>query len=299
MGQFARSVFGGGVGVARRIDWHVVVIAGWGLLLLYPIRQTGWIGDDMFNASLPGLWIYRAISPLADAWSEIRPWMHGGRINPGIHLWKEASFWLFHDLYWYKWAQLGAVIGSLLVFYGCLRGMDADADFAALCCLLVAALIQFRGGNDPVLAYNFLLPMVLSATAVSVLLLHRFRVGGSRLALAGSLLLFAVVALTYEMTYPFWILHAWVLLRTRAGWKRRPSPAAVPGSARPVDARLLVPAPPACRPRRFRIRLGLTSAGWRTRSPSNWSRACPAPSPGWIATPRWRECSRGRPWAIT
>ena len=44
------------------------------------------------------------------------------------------------------------------------------------------------------------------------------------MALAGSVVLYAAAALTYEMTYLFWVLHVWVLFRTRAGWRRGRSP---------------------------------------------------------------------------
>ena len=208
------------LGVLRRIDWRPLVIAAWGLVLLWPVRQTGWLCDDLFNASLRGLWIHERISCLGNALTEMAGYAKLGRINPGMHLWINLVFDLFPDLYWYKWAQVAAVLASLLVFYGCLRGMGADADLAALACLLASGLIQFRAGGDPVLAFDFLLPLLLILSALSVWLLHRHRVAGGRWALAGSLLLYAAAALTYEMTYTFWLMHAWVLFRTRAGWKR-------------------------------------------------------------------------------
>jgi hypothetical protein len=209
------------IDLPRRVDWRPLLIAACGLFLLLPARDTGWVGDDALNSSLRGAWIYHNSSLLRGTLDEIHYWAFTvGRVNPLIYLWKNVTFAYLYDLYWYKWAQVAAVLVSLLVFYGCLRGMRADADFAALCCLLAAGLIQFRTLADPVLAFNGLLPLLLVLTALSVLLLYRHGLTGSPWPLAGSLLFYAAAILTYEMTYVFWALHAWVLVRTRPGWRR-------------------------------------------------------------------------------
>jgi hypothetical protein len=201
-------------------DWRPLLIAAWGLVLLYPVRETGYLDDDFYNASLPGLWIYSGTTPLTDAYVESMAWIAGGRINPVIHFWKDAMWWLFRDLYWYKWAQVVAVVVSLVVFYRCLRTMGAEANLAALTCILTTGLIQFRALCDPVLAFNFLMPGLLTLTALSLSLLRRHLVTGGWLALAGSVLLYSAAVLTYEMTYTFWLLHAWATLRSRPGWVR-------------------------------------------------------------------------------
>ncbi len=258
MVKFIPPSWRGWAGVLSRIDWRPLLITAWGLALLYPVRETGWLQDDAFNASLPGAWLHNGTTPLSESWSEIVTWtFQSARINPVIHIWKNVSFWMIRDLYWYKWAEVAAVLVSLLVFYGCLRGMGADADFAGLGCLLTAGLIQFRALADPVIAFSGLLPMLLVLTALSLLLLHRHRVGGGRLALAGSVLLYAVAALTYEMTYVFWVFHAWVLLRGRAGW-RRGARTLLPFVAVPVLLTLgsmVLRTRPAAQGREYRARL--------------------------------------------
>jgi len=45
-------------------------VGAWALFLLWPVLDTGWISDDMYNASLPGLRIYTGRSLAADAFHE-------------------------------------------------------------------------------------------------------------------------------------------------------------------------------------------------------------------------------------
>ena len=111
-----------------RRDWRVPLIGAWAVFLLIPVWKTGWVFDDMFNSSLPGLWIYRDCSPVDDALIEIKGWMFGvGRINPLIHILKEASFWVYRDLFWYKTALAAGVLVNLFVFYRLLKRLGATA----------------------------------------------------------------------------------------------------------------------------------------------------------------------------
>ena len=95
-GRFAALLNG-----LSRWDWRIPLVGAWAVFLLFPVWKTGWVGDDMFNSALPGLYIYRDISPVQDALNEIKAWTFGvGRINPLIHVLKEASHWLLRDLFW-------------------------------------------------------------------------------------------------------------------------------------------------------------------------------------------------------
>ncbi len=204
-----------------RCDWRVLLIGAWSVFLLAPVWKTGWVYDDMFNSSLPGVWIYSNRTPVDDVLVEIKGWTFGiGRINPLIHVLKEASFWVYRDLFWYKTALVAGVLVNLFVFYRLLKRLGASADLAALCCLLAVTFIQFRVFGDPVYAFNGLMQWLFLGTLLSLGTFHRYLTSGRLGWLALSFFLYLLTALTYEMTYLFWILHAGLFLTTRGGWAR-------------------------------------------------------------------------------
>ncbi|HBI44106.1 MAG TPA: hypothetical protein DDY78_14825 [Planctomycetales bacterium] len=204
-----------------RSDWRVPLVGAWAVFLLFPLWKTGWLNDDLYNSSLPGLCIYQNCSPVDDALSEINGWTFKvARINPLIHILKDASFWLLRDLFWYKTTVIALVLLNLFVFYRLLKRLGASPDLAALCCFLAATFIQFRLFPDPVLAFNGLLQWLFLGTILSLGAFHRYLTGGRFRWLALSVLLYLLTALTYEMTYLFWVLHAGIFLTTRGRWIR-------------------------------------------------------------------------------
>jgi hypothetical protein len=205
----------------RRCDWRIPLVGAWAVFLLLPVWKTGWVSDDVYSSLLPGKWIYLACTPVDDAFSEIKAWMfRQGRINPLIHILRQASFWVFRDLFWYKTALVAAVLVNLYIFYRLLKRLGASADLAALCCFLAVTLIQFRVFEDPVYSFNGLMQWLFLGTLLSLGTFHRYLKSGQLGWLAVSFLLYLLTALTYEMTYLFWILHAGLFFTTRGPWKR-------------------------------------------------------------------------------
>jgi hypothetical protein len=204
-----------------RCDWRVPLVGAWAVFLLFPIWKTGWVNDDIFNSSLPGLYIYRDISPVEDALGEIKGWTFGvGRINPLIHVLKEASHWLLRDLFWYKTTLIAGVLVNLFVFYRLLKRLGASPDLAALCCFLAVTFIQLRIYNDPVYSFYNVMQWLFLGTVLSLGAFHRYLTGGRAGWLALSVLFYLLTALTYEMIYLFWILHIGIFLTTPGRWAR-------------------------------------------------------------------------------
>jgi hypothetical protein len=246
-----------------RCDWRVPLVGAWAVFFLFPVWKTGWVNDDMFNSSLPGLYIYHDISPVEDALGEIKGWTFGvGRINPLIHVLKEASYWLLRDLFWYKTALVTGVLVNLFVFYRLLKRLSASPDLAALCCLLAVTFIQFRLFEDPVHSFNNLMQWLFLGTVLSLSAFHRYLTGGRAGWLALSVLLYLLTALTYEMTYLFWILHAGIFLTTRGRWAR--AAALVPFVAIPVLLTLgsmWLRSRPGCAPGAYAMNLNVRVVG--------------------------------------
>ena len=230
----------------RRCDWRIPLVGAWAVFLLFPIWKTGWVNDDMWNSALPGLWIYHDCSPVEDALSEIKGWTFKvGRINPLIHVLKEASHWLLRDLFWYKTTLIAGVLVNLYVFYRLLKRSGAPPSLAALCCFLAVTFIQFRVFADPVYSFYNLMQWLFLGTVLSLGAFHRYLTGGRAGWLALSVLLYLLTALTYEMTYLFWILHVGLFLTTPGPWRRAAAPRAFRCHPRPIDAWVHVAAHPA------------------------------------------------------
>jgi hypothetical protein len=205
----------------RRCDWRVPLVGAWAVFLLFPVWKTGWVNDDLTNSVLPGLWIYRNCSPVEDALGEIDIWtFRVGRINPLIHVLKEASHGLLCDLFWYKTTLIAGVLVNLFVFYRLLKRLGAPPSLAALCCFLAVTFIQLRLFADPVYSMYNLMQWLFLGTVLSLGAFHRYLTGGRTGWLALSVFLYLLTALTYEMTYLFWILHAGLFLTTPGRWGR-------------------------------------------------------------------------------
>ncbi|HEV3115454.1 MAG TPA: hypothetical protein VGY58_00280 [Gemmataceae bacterium] len=136
-----------------------------------------------------------------------------------IHAELWATFYWLSDVVLFKRLVLAAVLLNVACFYWFLS-RQASRDFAALCALLLPGLIQFRIFLDPVLAFNGQLEVLMLATLLSLHLFGRFLQRGGWISYAGSLLFYLLTVLTYEMCYPFWCLHLWMLLRNPPAWKR-------------------------------------------------------------------------------
>ena len=204
-----------------RCDWRLPLVGAWAVFLLSPLWKTGWFNDDCYNSSLPGLCIHNNWSPVEDGLHEIHDWTFKvARINPLIHILKDASFWFFRDLFWYKTTIISLILINLLAFYRLLKRLSASPDLAALACFLAVTFIQFRAFYDPVLAYNGLLQLIFLGTVLSLSAFQRYLTGGRLRWLAFSFLFYVMTALTYEISYLFWLLHAGIFLTTRGRWIR-------------------------------------------------------------------------------
>jgi hypothetical protein len=85
--------------------------------------------------------------------------------------------------------------------------------------LAAAALFQFRVFDDPILAYHGFMQFVVLGLLLSLLALDRYLTGGSRLWLGAAALAYLAVLLTYEVTYPLFLLHAALAVARGRGWK--------------------------------------------------------------------------------
>jgi hypothetical protein len=126
---------------------------------------------------------------------------------------------LLPDITAYKSYIIASTALNLLLFAGLLRRLTGSASLAALGVPVVAALFQFRVFDDPFLAYEGLLQYILLLTLLSLLALDRYLTGGRRRWLVASAALYLLLTLSYELSYPLFLLHAGLMVARGRGWR--------------------------------------------------------------------------------
>jgi hypothetical protein len=241
--------------MARALPWTVapVVLA---VVLLRPVLKTGYFSDDIVNSLVDGVLRYHHLSLGELIALDITGWLRAGRFFPLMIVLVRGSFHLLPGLAAYKGYLVAAVAVNLLLFARLVRRLTQSPALAGLAVLAAAALFQLRAYHDPLLSFHGFMQFVLAATLLSLLALDRFLVGGSRLWLVAAVLCYLLALLTYEASYPFFLLHA-ALARARGhGWKTTAlttlpfAGAALACAAVPLVLRTVLgyPVPPAYRP---------------------------------------------------
>ncbi|MFO0845568.1 MAG: hypothetical protein U0797_24815 [Gemmataceae bacterium] len=178
------------------------------LVVLAPSLETGWVGDDAMNSTLPGYWRVLEVDPATETLAQIRAWWDVGRFNPLMHVWKNAWFWCVRDLALHKSLILALVGLDLWLLYRLSRALGLGREAAALGALLAGLLIQFREYHDPVLAFNGMMQFVAALVLGSLLCLCRYRQTGRARWLVASLALHLAGCLTYECCLALCVAHA-------------------------------------------------------------------------------------------
>jgi hypothetical protein len=184
------------------------------LVLLSPLLRCGYNGDDLINASMPGILAEHAsdipsfISFLID-----QGFHTTGRFSPFV-LYYIAVFAFVRNLIVFRVLGLSMISLNLVLFACLIRRLTASPRLGIAAAILPPLLFQFRVPHDPILSFCFLLPMLWTLLLGSLLLLDHYLGRGARRALAGSLLLYAVAILTYEIAWPCFVLH-FLLIRWR------------------------------------------------------------------------------------
>jgi hypothetical protein len=88
------------------------------------------------------------------------------------------------------------------------RGLSGSPALGILAIAVTPVLFQFRFYSDPILSFSALPQVIVMLIIGSLLALMAFMRSGRRRYLALSLVLYAISLLTYEITLPFFLLHA-------------------------------------------------------------------------------------------
>jgi hypothetical protein len=188
---------------------------GLAVISLSPVLESGFFGDDAINSwnsarsvlHGQGLGLGDLIHSIL---ANVADWAQSGRFFP---LSAYGAF-LFYFVDGHPLLLKLFVLALILVDLGLLGYLATQITgswaLGVLAILITPLLFQLRltAYNDPIAAFSGLLQVVLTYTLIALALLQLYLKSGKRRYLVGSLAVYAVSLLTYEIGIPFFLLFA-------------------------------------------------------------------------------------------
>ena len=190
-------------------------------LVLSPMLATGYLADDVVSSLLPGMMRATGEGFAARTLGAIRHSIEGGRFYPLVWIEYTAAFTILRDVVAYKAAILAGVLLDLALLIALVRRLGGGTGLASLAAIATSGLFQFRVFFDPILSFHGLLQVVTAGVLLSLIALLAALDGKGRGWLVVSVGLYLGCLLTYEVTYPLFLLHAALIWGRRPGYRER------------------------------------------------------------------------------
>lgn len=174
----------------------------WCLWVLFPLLDSGFIGDDAYNSQIRGTLISNNISLFNRLWGEIYGWLVGaGRFNPVGWIFTWTLYYFVDSFIVVK--VIAVIIIWLSIFYFSLliKSITNNEDTLLFVLYFLPILIQFRLWHDPVISFTSLIPLTSLFIFSS---LYYFNIGiiqNNLTKLILALVLFTLAILSYEIVY--------------------------------------------------------------------------------------------------
>ncbi len=149
-------------------------------------------------------------NPVQMAYNSIIVWLQNGRFYP-LSSYTLAFFTIVNNLFEYKLILLAVELFNIALFGYFIKKLTGSTAMGFLSMSFIPLLIQFRYRQDPVLSYNLLLQLLFFYILASLILLLFFLDSKKRIYIYLSVLVYLLSLLTYEITYPFFILYILVI----------------------------------------------------------------------------------------
>ncbi len=201
------------------VRWVPATALALAMFVLLPALHTGWMADDAFYSALTGILAADRVTLWQAMAHSFHVWFSGnGRFYPGLILEKYVVFDLFTNLVIYKIFLVAATLAALDMFRRCVQVYTTPA-FAALSVVCAAALLLVHGYQDALIAYNAMPQLVAVAMLGSFMAFRATLAGRNRLAVAISVGLYALAALTYEDAYLLCALYPLLARPSTVSWR--------------------------------------------------------------------------------
>ena len=185
----------------------------WTLWVVYPMINSGFIGDDAYNSLILGFLIQTGVPLWEHTFIEINSWATGaGRIWPFQWIYLYGLYGnITQSLLAIKFFTYFVIFVDVYLFYKILRTLTKSRDLSLLCAVIVPLFFQFRWFHDPILSFTFLMPMMCLFMLSSSILLIDYLENSKRTSLLFAVLIYILALLTYEIAYASVFLYIGII----------------------------------------------------------------------------------------
>jgi hypothetical protein len=181
-------------------------------LILSPILNSGYISDDALNSLIPGYLQEGNTNVLSLSMHIIYSWMvNEGRFFPIAYLYAYSIFSLSPSLFIYKLFLISMILINSLLFYYLIKLLSKSEVLAIFSLLIIPIFFKVTLSHNPILSFNALIQVVFSLILLSLITLSIYLENQSRYYLIASLGLYFISLLTYEISYPLFLLHILII----------------------------------------------------------------------------------------
>lgn len=188
---------------------YPIIIVGWVIAYFFILLNSGFNGDDIWNAQIKGQIIEEDISLLNRINNEWKGWFFGnGSIRVLYYFIIYPAFYIAQDPLFYKYLTLFFLITSSLLFYYYVAYQSGNNYFSLIVSLFLPTFFQFRDWNDPILGFpSFMMPFTVSILLLSIIFYIKYIETLKNKFNYISSFFMLINILIYEIAVPFFITY--------------------------------------------------------------------------------------------
>ena len=178
------------------------------IYFLYPILGSGYFSDDAYNSLIKGSMLEKNKNFIEYILDLNWGWLsNSGRFYPIGHLSQTFLFYFIENLFLFQIIKLTTILLSIYFFRLNIIIFSKSKLLGNLGTLILLIFFQFRQWHDPILGFAILLPLICLFLFSSLYYFQIFLENDKKKYLSRSLILYLLLILTYEITYPLIILY--------------------------------------------------------------------------------------------
>jgi hypothetical protein len=177
------------------------------ILMLLPLMNSGFFGDDAANSFIKGTLQYTNHSVSQAILGEYKYWLSMGRLFIIAPLYGYSLFALVNNLTLYKSLIILSVIINIILFGYFIRIITKSTPLSLLSMLIMPMFFQFRNFHDPIMSFAMIQQNLFSFIMLSLISLLIYIKNNKNIYLIFSLGMYLLSMLTYEVALPFFLLH--------------------------------------------------------------------------------------------
>jgi hypothetical protein len=175
-------------------------------LVLTPLLNSGYINDDNTNSLINGYLFYYNQTIIEYISNTLALGAGGGRYYPlGLYVYLLHS--MVTNVIIYKGIILCSVIISMILFGYFIYLLTHSKTVSIMALLFPMIFFQFRLYHDPILGYFAFLEFLFILLLLSLIFLIKYLTSKKTGYLIVSILFYLLCLLTYDISYPFFIIH--------------------------------------------------------------------------------------------